>query len=181
MRFLALFTALLLLGAPAFAGWNLQQKDTGATVWTDQDGNSVPAGGGSVINIRFSDLSTAATEYAVIRKAGQIVALYGVSMSPGSGGTAVDNTITLWLSALSGRLDNTAVVVTDYFKKVTGAEITLSALSHFGTYELDSSIDAPAEGGTDPSNDVKQGQIIAINTDGSGTGTTPAMITIVIE
>jgi hypothetical protein len=179
MRFLALFGALLLLGAPAFAGWNIQQKDTGATLWVDEDGNSVPVGGGSVINVRIADLSTAATEYIISRKEGKIVALYAVSMSPGSGGTAQDNEITLQLSGLN----NGAVASTSYFEQVSGASVTLSAQSAVGTWELDTSnIDEPASGAGDPATDVVlQGRVIAINTSGAGTGTTPAMITIVVE
>ena len=173
MRFLALFSVFLLLAAPAFAGWNIQQKDTGGTVWVDQNANSTPVGGGSVINIRISDISTAATEYVVSRRAGRIVALYGVSMSPGAGGNAVDNTITLWLEAAA---------TNGNFSQVSGASITLSALSDAGTDEADTTgIGEVAGGGAGESDAVTQGQVIGINTNGSGTGTTPAMITIVIE
>lgn len=183
MRFLALFLVGLLLATPAFAGWNIRQKDTGATTWIDENGDEVPVGGGSILNVRLSDISTAATEFIISRKSGKIVSVYAVSMSPGSGSTAVDNTITVQLAALANRAAGGAVQSTDYFTQVSGVSITLAAASHFGTWDAaTANIDEPASGSGDPGTDiVEAGQVIAINTDGAGTGTTPAMITIVVE
>jgi hypothetical protein len=174
-KFIAAFAVLAVMGLslPAFAGWNIQQQGNGGAVWTDGDGNSTPVGGGSVINVRIADLSTAATEYVVLRRAGEIVALYGVSMSPSALSSGVDNTITVWLesSATNGN-----------FLAVSGGSITLAAASDAGTNEADTDFERNSDGtSTGTQNAASQGQVIAIHTDGSGTGATPGMITIVIE
>lgn len=173
-RILAAFAVLALMasgiGIAEAKPFDLRQKATGSTVWVDRDGKEIPVGDNG-ITVRFSDISTAATQYVVAHRPGLITKAYGVTGSPGAGGTGTDSTISFWLEASATNSN---------FIAVSGLELTMSALSDAGTDESDTPNGFGGKVGQ-ANNTVTQGQVIAIHTDGSSTGTTPVTITIVIE
>jgi hypothetical protein len=192
-KLLALLAVLALtLGGftAAEAGWYLKQKDSGTAVWTDETDNAL-VGSGGVMSLRMADPSTAITEYIVSTRTGRIVAFYGVQMSPGSGANAVSNVYTLHINLLSAYSGRSAAPLT-HFKQISDATFSMSALSDAGTSVSDLVLGfavrritagpVAATQNTPPTDgEVEVGSIIAIHTDGAGTGTSPVMITIVIE
>ena len=72
MKRLAIAFFLLLFGSAAIAGWNIKQKDDGGAVWIDGNGKETPVGGGGVVSVNISDLSSANTTHVLSQKAGVI-------------------------------------------------------------------------------------------------------------
>ena len=157
---------LMWIPIAAEAGSNIKQKDTGATVWENQDGDQYPAGD-SGLTVLLEDLSTASTAYVVSHKSGNIVKIWSVLLGaittadavlefhvvdPQSGTVAVSENGTLTISAGSGS------------GAVTG--------------DIDS-----VDYSSDPlaSTAVTQGDAIAVTTNGGSTRDFDAVITIIIE
>ncbi len=153
--------ALLLVPTLALAGSNIKQKDTGATVWEDHDGNQVPVGNPG-LTVLLENVSTASTAYVVSHKAGKITKVYSVLFGAITTANAI---LDIWIA------NSTTPTLFDL--------VTLSTpmtLAWSGSAAGD--IDTAAPTGA---NTVTQGQAIAIHTDGGSTDDIDAVITIVIE
>lgn len=170
MKRLFLIFALLLVPSLAFAGENIKQKDTGATVWENQDGDQVPVGSPG-LTIHLDDASTASTAYVVTHKTGNIIKIYTVAGEVNTTAPAIldfgvveTNGVHIGLSSNAG--DTPAV-----------NQNTISyAISNIG--EIDSIAFVP---GTSPNIAVTQGQAIWIHSDGASTSASNVRATIIIE
>ncbi len=161
MRKLLLTLFVLLLPFAAYAGSNIKQKDTGATVWEDHDGKQVPVGD-SGLTVLLENVSSASTAYIVTHKAGKIVKVYSVLFGQ----------ITAANAAVDVHIANSTTPTT--FNLVTpGGTLTL-AWSGSAAGDIDTASPTAL-------NTVTQGQTIAVHTDGSSTTDIDAVITIVIE
>lgn len=191
-KLLAILGALAIFGgiSVAEAGWNIKQKDTGTAVWTDGNDRAL-VGSGGIINVYFADISTLLTQYIVSTRKGRIVAVRGVTFSPGNGALGGDSTFTFLLSKLSPDNGVNFTGALTHFVAITSNTMAFSALSDVGTTNSNTILGFNSRHLTGGSGtgantsgsdgEVEVGQVIAIHTDGSGTGVTPAMITIVIE
>ncbi len=160
-RFL-LIIALLLVPTLALAGSNIKQKDTGATVWEDQDGFQVPVGT-SGLTIHLDDASSASTAYVVTHKAGNVIKIYTIAGETNTAAPAI--------------LDFGVANADGIHTLISGAGGTISyAISNIG--EIDSITFTP---GTTPNIAVTQGEAIWIHSDGASTGTSNVRATIIIE
>ncbi len=170
MKRLALLLVMALAFAvPSQAGWNIHQKDTGAAVWQNGDGDQVPVGD-SGLTVLLEDVSTASTAYVVSHKSGNIVKIYSVMH-----GILTIADAALDFGVVSG---SSASVVTQVSGGVT---LTLATTGPAG--EVDSIAFRPNGTGANATSNltVNQGDAIYIHTDGASTTDVDATITIVIE
>lgn len=160
---LALIAAVVVLSVSfmAVAGSNIKQKDTGATVWEDQDGKQVPVGTPG-LTILLENVSSASTAYVVTHKAGKIVKVYSVLFGQI---TAADAAVDIFIANAASPT---------FFDLVTpSATLTLSWV---GSAAGDIDTISPTA-----ANAVSQGQTLAVHTDGASTTDIDAIITIIIE
>ena len=186
---LAAFAIVALLAIPlaAEAGSNIRQKDTGATVWQDQDGIESPVGESGLVII-INDVSTAQTAYVITHRAGNVVKIYSVINefasfgSPREGVTTADTVIDFGYvvgESAGTQLSISSTNLTDV--DVQGGVITITGhTTSDGSQagDLDSVVFTV---GTDPQISVSQGQVIWAHTDGGSTNAVSAHITIIIE
>ncbi len=166
-RVLLLLAVVLTLPLIAEAGWNIKQKGTGATVWENQDGETVTVGD-SGLTVLLEDVSTASTAYVVTHRAGNIVKIYSVLF-----GAITTADATLDFAIISDGTTNAVSGGTG----VTGATITI-AFSGSASGDVDSITFTP---GTDPAIAVSSGDVVTVHTAGGSTLDIDAVITIIIE
>ncbi len=150
----------LALAVPAEASWNIRQKGSGATVWTDGS-VEVPTGDTGLV-VKITDVGTAGTHFVVSHKKGTIVKVYGVSN--GSTGATPSNLI----FKIGDGSNNT-------FTPVSALSLALTTASG----RKSSATTTLNPGGVTRTN-VDQGDVIAIYSDGAGNNQ-DAHIVIVIE
>ena len=158
--FLTLFA--LLLAMPAYAGSNIRQKDTGATVWEEAGGTQVPVGD-SGLTVLLENISSASTAYVISNKTGNVVKIYSVAF----GATTVANAV-LDFGTLTGGV----------FTAISGAGGIITIAGTGAAGDIDSVTFTP---GTSPDLDVNQGEVVWVTTDGGSTGDVDAVITFIIE
>ena len=172
-KFAFLLSALLSISlvTGAYAGSNIVQKDTGATVWEDDSGTQSPVGD-SGLTVNMPTVSTASTVYVVSHKKGTLVKAYAIaygitanSSEPARLDFHVLNATTQgWFEALTGTVAGASAVnrltmlttATGSIASVTFADITTSTAQ------------------------VDAGDVIAIHTDGVSTGAQVDNATIVL-
>jgi hypothetical protein len=167
MRAFAVLLAVLFAVSPAYAGSNIKQKDTGATVWSDQNSIDVPIGSSGLV-VGISDLATSATVFVVTHKPGRVIKAY-VVRNRAADAASDSSILTVYIAKF--------LTSTTQFTPISiGAELT-TATPHDGAISSMS----PAYTGVE----AKQGSVIAVHTDGgetcSGTVGCEANVTIVIE
>lgn len=166
------FLALLALPLVAEAGSNIKQKDTGATVWENQDGEQVPVGNPG-LTVLLEDVSTASTAYVVTHKAGNIVEIYSTLFAAI---TTADATLDF------GRVESDGGVYQSISSASTSNDPQGGVITITGIGSSAGDVDSVTfTVGTDPALGVSQGQTIWIHTDGSSTTDADAVITIIIE
>ena len=153
--------ALLLIAGTAAASWNLRQTDEGGVVIINGDSVTSPLGGG-VITVELDNVSTASTAYIVTHRPGKIKKAYVV----------IHSAITSASPSITLHLQDTT----------TPSQYTQVSNPAGGAVQPG---DAPAgSSGSNTftnANDVSQGQVIAVVTDGGSTNTSRGTITLVIE
>lgn len=162
MRFIIALLAAFLWAGSAYAGANIVQKDTGATVWEDADGDQWPAGD-SGLQVYVADIATEATDFVVSGKAGIITKVYIVPLGAFTAGSA-ESVFDLGIDPDgdgSFTLFDTAAL--EVVTVATGTAGVSSSLVPTNTYN------------------VNVGDVISVHGDGSATGTTEGMVTIIIE
>lgn len=93
-RFIWALAGLLLisLSVPADAAWNIRQKGSGGTVWTDGS-VEVPVGSNGIL-LPLSTFNTSTTYFVPVNKAGNVVKMFIVN-SVGWGGIVAHPTVSL--------------------------------------------------------------------------------------
>jgi hypothetical protein len=162
--FAVLMAALLLVAGPAYAGSNIKQKASGATVWIDQNSIEVPVGDSGLV-VEISDYSTAATAAVVSHKAGKIVKVYATRTGRAANAASASSTLTISIG------DGSTATFTPI-----SAGATISTATGFVGAKASVS---PADSNVD----VSQGDVITVYTNGGETCGTPCEgnVTIVIE
>lgn len=167
-RLLALFAALVgfaLASAPAFA-WDIKQTGDGNAYWVAPSGTAVHVGE-TVLNVYMPDVSAASTVHVVSPVKGKVKAVYGVLSGAMTGtityvDTWIQSTVTANLYTEVTRATSKASFAAN------GSAVTSSTLSFVPT----------------ASNSVTKGGVIAIHSDGGGSGfgtsTAPTTFTVVI-
>ena len=161
MKKLLLALAFMLVPALAFAGWNIQQRSDGTTVWINPDGETVPVG--AVLNYTITDVSTAGTHVVPIPVDGKVKIIYSGLGAPITSGDAV----------LDFSTTTSATTVMTNFRSGSATNITI-ANSGSATGTVDSM--TPTSALT-----VYAGGVLAVHTNGGSSGTVPVTLTIVIE
>ena len=171
MRLLISLLLAVFLSAPAWAGANIVQKGSGATVWEDDAGTQSPAGDSGLM-VDLPAVSTASTTYVISHKKGTLVKAYAIVHGIANAGTS---TLDFHIATLT--TGHTFVPVTG---TVTGASAT-NRLSMVATATGTLSSVVFADVGT--TNQVDAGDVIAIHTDGASTGheVDNATIVLIIE
>ncbi|KKL49082.1 hypothetical protein LCGC14_2319070 [marine sediment metagenome] len=151
----------------AEAGSNIKQKDTGATVWENQDGDQIPVGD-SGLTVLLENVSSASTAFVVTHRAGNIVKIY----------SAIHGVITVQGATLDfGSFDGSFADHMSAASGVAASAVTLE-ITTGAAGDLDS---VTFVVGSDGALAVTQGQVIFIHTDGGSTTDIDATITIIIE
>jgi len=170
-----LAAAAFLVAIPLYAeaGSNIKQKDTGATVWENQDGEQLSVGD-SGLTIFLEDVSTSSTAFVVTHRTGNVIKIYSV---------------------LHGEIANVDAVL-DFGYAVSPQSGEYQAISSAGTTNdpqggiitisfadgVTGTVDSVSfTVGTDPKLAVTQGTALWVHTDGGSTTNADATITIIIE
>lgn len=169
------FAIAVLLAIPlvAEAGSNIKQKDTGATVWENADGDQLPVGD-TGITVLLEDVSSASTAYVLTTRAGNIVKIW----------TVLHTAITTADAVLDfGRVESPGGVYQSISSSSVGNAPTeggIVTITGIGSAAGD--VDSVTfTVGTDPRIAVSAGQSIWIHTDGASTTDADATIFIFIE
>ena len=169
MRFIFMgLLALVLTTGTAHAGWTITQQDNGSTVWTDDNGETVPVGNDGV-QIHITDLSSAATVFAISHKDGKITKVYLLNHAAfSSNSNASDISIGIGSGYVAGTFTPISLgAAADSEDHITVVTTVAGFLSTF----------TPADSAVD----ISQGGVISVRTDGDGTGTVAATVIIIIE
>ena len=161
MRKLFLALAFVLIPGLAFAGWNVQQRSDGTTVWINPDGETVPVG--AALNLYIPDVSTAGTHVVAVPVDGKVKIIY----------TALKNPISSANAVLDFSTTTSAGTTTTNYTSGSATLITITQ-SGSATGTVDSL--TPGDALT-----VYAGGTLQIHTDGGSSTTAPVSVTIVIE
>lgn len=171
--FVAAFAVVAVLSVSFFAeaGSNIKQKDTGATVWENQDGEQVPVGNPG-LTVLLEDVSTASTAWVVSHKSGDIIKIYSTSFGEI---TTADAVLDFGIALSPGNLYQS--ISSAGTNNPQGGIITITKTAAV-TGSVFSVTFTP---GTDIPTGVTAGQAIWVHTDGGSTIDIDAVITIIIE
>lgn len=162
-RLCLLLLPFLLLGLASAEAANIKQKDTGATVWVDSNGNEWPVGD-TGLTIVISEISGALTDYVLSHRPGLITKIYVVPNSDGDSGISGS----IFTFAVDLDADGNFTETGEAF----GALHTLTATTAAGV---------PASLTISTGYTIGVGDVISIKSDGTSTGITTGSVTIVIE
>lgn len=176
---------VLALGIPVvYAAQNIIQKDSGGAVW--QDGrvkapfNEVQVGGAIFVDI--TDINSPGNTFVVSPKSGYIKDIYLSVDAKSTGATTVVTFLT--------RPETGGDINAGTFRNISSGSSPGGGPSDFHIQQSvmgwASAIHFPTSrralgGATQVFNFITQGSVLEINTDGAGSNTVPAHLTIIIE
>lgn len=151
----------LLVAVPAYAGWNILQKDDGTAVW--ESGGATIGIAEVQLQVSMADISTASTEYVASPTTGLVSAIHILLM-----GDLTGNSATILPSVMS------TTTPTIIGTEISNSNTTFTVAT--GSTQYTTTSFYPSSG-----NEVGQGGVIAINTDGASTGTAGMRVIISVR